>query len=181
VLIDLVHEGAIDREEGIRRAAEIDFEAAAITRFEGEAAALAAGTPASAGVASGRAVFESARAVELSARTAGPIILIRPDTSTADVAGFAVSAGILTASGGRTAHAAVVARQLGKACVVGCAGLAVDEAARQAVISGRTIKEGDWLSIDGESGEVFLGERRIVTGRPEAEIAEIESWRKRGR
>ncbi|MGO8952535.1 MAG: PEP/pyruvate-binding domain-containing protein [Rhodomicrobium sp.] len=181
VLIDLVHEGAIDRDEGAKRAAQIDFEAAAVTRFEGEAAALATGTPASAGVASGRAVFESARAVELSGRTAGPIVLIRPDTSTADVAGFAVSAGILTASGGRTAHAAVVARQLGKACIAGCAGLAVDATSRQAAISGHTIKEGDWLSIDGESGEVFLGERRIVTVRPEAEIAEIESWRKRGR
>ena len=80
---------------------------------------IAVGAPASTGVASGRAVFESARAVELTSNTAGPMILIRPDTSTDDVSGFAVSAGILTASGGRTARAAVVARQLGKGSVVG--------------------------------------------------------------
>jgi len=178
VLIDLVREGAISESEGAKRAAAIDLEGASVTRFEGESAVLAAGTPASAGVATGKAVFESARAAEISARGAGPVILVRPETSTADVAGFAVSAGILTASGGRTAHAAVVARQLGKACVVGCAGLAVEESARQAEISGHVLKEGDWISIDGESGEVFLGERRIITSRPEAEIAEIERWKK---
>jgi pyruvate,orthophosphate dikinase len=179
VLIDLVHEGLIGESEGAARAAAIDFEAASLTRFEGEATAIATGTPASAGVASGKAVFDSARAGGMCARGDGPVILVRPDTSTADVAGFAVSAGILTASGGRTAHAAVVARQLGKACVVGCTGLAIDEAAKQAKIAGHVIKEGDWLSVDGESGEVFPGKRRIVTSRPEAEIAEIARWNRR--
>ncbi len=178
VLIDLVHEGAIGESEGAKRAAGIDFDAASVTRFEGEAEAVASGTPASAGVACGKAVFDSARAAEI-ARGEGPAILVRPDTSTADVAGFAVSAGILTASGGRTAHAAVVARQLGKACVVGCPGLVVDVEGRRAEIAGHAVREGDWLSIDGESGEVFLGERRIVTSRPEAEIAEIERWGRR--
>ena len=73
----------------------------------------------------------------------------------------------------------MVARQLGKACVVGCTGLAIDEAAKQAKIAGHVVKEGDWLSIDGESGEVFPGERRIITSRPEAEIAEIARWKRR--
>jgi pyruvate,orthophosphate dikinase len=178
VLIDLVREGLIDEKEGARRAGEIDLNGAAITRFAGEAASVATGTPASAGVATGRAVFDSARAVELSKQDARAIILIRPDTSTADIAGFAAAAGILTASGGRTAHAAVVARQLGKACVVGCPGLAVDAGGRQAKISGETIKEGDWISLDGETGDVFLGERHVIVDRPEAEIAEIKRWRK---
>jgi pyruvate, orthophosphate dikinase len=181
VLIDLVHEGVVSESEGVKRAAEIDFEAAAMTRFAGEADAIAAGTPASAGVASGQAVFGSAKGGGIPAGPGKPVILVRPETSTADIAGFAVSAGILTASGGRTAHAAVVARQLGKACVVGCTALSVDDKARQAEIAGHTIKEGDWLSIDGESGEVFLGERSIVTIRPEAEIAEIERWKRRAR
>lgn len=181
VLIDLAHEGMISESEGARRAGAIDLAAASITRFDGKAKAIAAGTPASAGVASGKAVFESARAVEICKQAAGPVILVRPETSTADVAGFAVSAGILTASGGRTAHAAVVARQLGKACVVGCSALSIDVIGREAHIAGHAIKEGDWLSIDGESGEVFLGERRIVTSRPEAEITEIESWKRRTR
>ncbi len=179
VLIDLVHEGAIDISEGVKRAAGIDLDAAAVTRFEGSATAIAAGTPASAGVASGRAVFESSRAVELSQQSFGPIVLIRPETSTADVAGFAVAAGILTASGGRTAHAAVVARQLGEACVVGCPGLTIDVSARQATVSGLTINEGDWVSIDGESGEIYPGERHIIVDRPDAEIAEIKRWQQR--
>ena len=178
VLIDLVHEGLIGRSEGVKRAAGIDFDAASVTRFEGGATAIAAGTPASAGVSSGKAVFESARAAAMCSQGEGPVILVRPDTSTSDVAGFAVSAGILTASGGRTAHAAVVARQLGKACVVGCPALTVDAPARQAEIAGHALKEGDWLSLDGESGEVFLGERRIVTSKPEAEIAEIQRWKR---
>ncbi len=179
VLLDLVHEGLIGESEAVERAAGIDFNAASLTRFEGDATAIASGTPASAGVANGKAVFDSVSAGGICARGDGPVILVRPDTSTADVAGFAVSAGILTASGGRTAHAAVVARQLGKACVVGCTALVIDEAAKQATIAGHAVNEGDSLSIDGESGEVFLGERRIVTSRPEAEIAEIERWKRR--
>ncbi len=179
VLIDLVREGAIAESEGAKRAAEVDFDAACLTRFEGKATAIATGTPALAGVASGEAVFDSERASAISSRGEGPVILVRPDTSTADVTGFAVSAGILTASGGRTAHAAVVARQLGKACVVGCPALSIDAPARQADIAGHTIKEGEWLSIDGESGEIFLGKRRIVTAKPKAEIAEIERWKQR--
>jgi pyruvate,orthophosphate dikinase len=179
ILIDLVREGLIDESEGAKRAAGIDLEAAAITRFEGNATPIAAGVPASTGVASGRAVFTSARTVELTSNGAGPMILIRPDTSTDDVAGFAVSAGILTAIGGRTAHAAVVARQLGKACVVGCPGLAVDASARTATIAGKILNEGDWVSLDGETGEVYLGERRIVVDRPDEEIREIRHWRSR--
>ena len=179
VLLDLVHEGLIGESEAVERAAGIDFNAASLTRFEGNATAIASGTPASVGVANGKAVFDSVSAGGICARGDGPVILVRPDTSTADVAGFAVSAGILTASGGRTAHAAVVARQLGKACVVGCTALVIDEAAKQATIAGHAVNEGDPLSIDGESGEVFLGERRIVTSRPEAEIAEIERWKRR--
>ncbi len=177
ILIDLVREGLISESEGAKRGAGIDLEAVAITRFDGTSEAVAVGTPASTGVASGRAVFESARAVELASSAPGPMVLIRPDTSTDDVAGFAVAAGILTASGGRTAHAAVVARQLGKACVVGCPGLAVNSRAQTAAIAGKTINEGDWVSLDGETGEVFLGKRSIVVDRPEAEIAEIRRWR----
>ena len=87
VLIDLVREGAIGESEGAKRAAGMVFDAASVTRFEGEAKALAAGTPASAGVASGKAVFESARATEISSRGEG-VVASGPDTSTADVAGF---------------------------------------------------------------------------------------------
>jgi len=104
------------------------------------------------------------------------VILVRPETSTADVAGFAASAGIVTAVGGRTAHAALVARQMGKPCIVGCQNLSLDAANHHASLNGLTIREGDWLSIDGGSGTVFGGKGKIVTDRPEAELAEVARW-----
>ena len=94
-------------------------------------------------------------------------------------AGFAVAAGILTAVGGRTAHAAVVARQLGKVCVVGCGDFVTDGQRRLAKLGDKQIGEGDWLSLDGETGEVFLGKREIAVDRPTAEINEVTSWLRR--
>ncbi len=104
------------------------------------------------------------------------MILVRRDTSTADVAGFAAAAGIVTAVGGRTAHAALVARQMGKPSVVGCAGLEVDAGGHGVRLAGAAIKEGDWLSIDGEAGLVYRGRGKIVVEKPDAELAEIARW-----
>ena len=78
--------------------------------------------------------------------------------------------------GGRTAHAAVVAGQLGKVCLVGCRALAIEEKRREAVIGGARIHDGDWLSLDGDTGDVSIGRRTIVTERP-PELAEVERWR----
>jgi pyruvate, orthophosphate dikinase len=102
---------------------------------------------------------------------------VRPEMTTADIGGFAVSAGIVTATGGRTAHAALVARQMGKPCVAGCAQLAVDVVGRGARLAGAAINEGDWLSIDGEIGTVYRGRGEVLRERPEAALAEIEAWR----
>ena len=138
ILIDLVKEGIIDEAEGALRAKQLDLKATAVTRFRGKADAIAHGEAASAGVASGRVVFDSARATEM-AKLSDPVILVRPETSTEDIAGFAVAAGILTAVGGRTAHAAVVARQLGKVCVVGCGDLVTDGQRRLAKLGDKQI------------------------------------------
>jgi pyruvate,orthophosphate dikinase len=105
------------------------------------------------------------------------VILMRPDTSTADVAGFAVAAGIVTSVGARTAHAALVARQMGKPCIVGCGGMTVDVAADRAQLAGTTISGSDWVTIDGGSGNIHLGRCDTVETRPETELAEIASWR----
>jgi pyruvate,orthophosphate dikinase len=102
---------------------------------------------------------------------------MRPDTSTADVAGFAVAAGIVTAIGARTAHAALVARQMGKPCIVGCADMTIDVAADRAQLAGTAIAGSDWITIDGDSGGIYLGRRDMVETRPEAELTEIASWR----
>lgn len=176
VLTDLVREGLLDPATALARVAEIDLERARLTRFASDARAIATAICASPGVASGHAVFDSARAKALAASDE-PVILVRHDTSTEDIAGFAAAAGILTAVGGRTAHAAVVARQLGKVCLVGCRDLIVDEDRRCGEIAGTKIAEGDWISLDGERGEVSLGRREVIAELPETELAEIARWR----
>ena len=174
-VVDLVREGVIDRAEGLLRLSGLDLAAAGFRRFAAEPPqAAAVGTPASPGVASGRAAFDRDAAARLAAE--GPVILIRRDIATEDVAALALSAGVLTSLGGRTAHAAVVARQLGKVCVVGCADLALDGPAH-ARLGQAAVAEGDWLSLDGETGRIFLGRLDIVDTPPVEAMAEIASWR----
>jgi pyruvate,orthophosphate dikinase len=83
----------------------------------------------------------------------------------------------VTAVGGRTAHAALVARQMGKPCIVGCPGLVIDAAARRAQFGDATVDESDWISIDGGSGDIHLGRHDIAVERPYAELAEVARWR----
>jgi pyruvate,orthophosphate dikinase len=174
--VAFVKEGVISPAEALGRLDGIDLDALTDMRFADAGEPCCSGTGASGGVAVGRAAFDSASAARLAAG-GDPVILVRPDTSTADVAGFAASEGIVTAVGGRTAHAALVARQMGKPCVVGCAKLDVDVAAGRAELAGRTIDEGDWLSIDGTKGTIHPGRARLVAERPEAELAEVAKWR----
>jgi pyruvate, orthophosphate dikinase len=174
--VDFVREGLIPPDEAIRRLEGLDRAALAINRFAETTHAAARGTGAAAGVAVGRIAFDS-RAAQRLAEDGEPVILVRRDTSTADVAGFSASAGILTAAGGRTAHAALVARQMGKPCVVGCEVLRIDDENHQGRLGDAPIREGDWISIDGGSGEIFLGQRKIATERPDAELRELDSWR----
>jgi len=176
IATDFVREGMILPAEALRRIESLDLGALAETRLVGDGAAIATGTGASGGVAVGRAAF-STEAAERLAAGGEPVILLRPDTSTADVAGFAAAAGIVTAAGARTAHAALVARQLGKPCVVGCAALTIDETARRARCGEAELAEGDFVSIDGDGGGIYLGRRDIVVSRPEAELAEVARWR----
>ncbi|HKF61236.1 MAG TPA: PEP/pyruvate-binding domain-containing protein [Dongiaceae bacterium] len=165
ILIDFVHEGLIDPATALQRVAAIDLDRAHVTRFADQAPAIATAVSASPGVATGRMAFDSSRAKALAAG-GEPVVLVRHDTSTEDIAGFAVAAGILTAVGGRTAHAAVVARQLGKVCLVGCHELRIREDREGGEIAGRKIVEGDWVSLDGDHGEVTLGRREIIAELP---------------
>lgn len=176
IAVDLVHEGLIWEQEGLARVRDLDLEALSIATFAGSASPAVRGIGASGGVAVGLAAFDAATA-ERMAGNGDPVVLIRSDINTADVKGLAAARGIVTASGGRTAHAALIARQLGKACVVGCAGLAVNSEARVAKLDCKTIREGDWISVDGTTGEVFLEQREIVRARPEAELKAVAAWR----
>jgi pyruvate,orthophosphate dikinase len=173
--VDFVREGRITPAQALQRLRDVDLGKLTSKRLTDVGTPLVRGTGASTGIAVGRAVFDAASAARLSVG-GDPIILVRPDTNTGDVAGFALSAGIVTAVGGRTAHAALVARQLDKPCIVGCAEIAVDVAQRCAHLPGATIKEGEWLSIDGAAGAVYLGRGKVVTDRPEGQLAEVERW-----
>ncbi|HAR17756.1 MAG TPA: pyruvate, phosphate dikinase, partial [Bradyrhizobium sp.] len=131
IAIDLVHEGLITREQARETIAGIDLATLVETSLLPAQPAITAGIGASGGIAVGRATFDSGTAQRLAA-TGDPVILMRPDTSTADIAGFAAAAGIVTAAGGRTAHASLVARQMGKPCLVGCRELRIDTGAQRA-------------------------------------------------
>ncbi len=174
--VDFVSEGRITPAQALARLHDVDLSGLVTNRLVDAGEAVTRGIGASSGIAVGRAAFacESARRL---AQSGEPVILVRPDTSTADVAGFAVSAGIVTAVGGRTAHAALVARQMGKPCIVACEGLAVDAAAHVAQFVRHRLNEGDWLSIDGGSGEIYLGRGKVIGERPAMELAQIERWR----
>ncbi|MBL8140812.1 MAG: pyruvate, phosphate dikinase [Acidobacteria bacterium] len=138
------------------------------------------GLPASPGAASGQAVFTADHAVEWAA-AGKKVLLVRKETVPDDIHGMEVAQGILTATGGMTSHAAVVGRQMGKPSIVGAGALNVDEKARKAVVGGQVIKEGDWVSFDGLSGEVKVGQvatkpseiLQVVSGQMKAEDSDI--------
>jgi len=164
IAFDLHRARVIDRETVVRRV-EPDmleqllapiFDPREKDRAAGGGRVLARGLPAGPGAASGVAVFEAERAARV-AESGKTVILVRRETSPEDLAGMVAAAGILTSRGGMTSHAAVVARGMGKPCVVGAEALTVDEHSREMRAGGRTVREGDWISMDGSTGEVFLG------------------------
>jgi pyruvate,orthophosphate dikinase len=128
------------------------------------------------GVASGALALDTGAVKRLSA-AGSPVIMVRRDTVTTDIEGMALAAGILTGSGGRTSHAAVVARQLGKVCLVACPDLEIDMVRRQCRIGATVLHEDDFLSLDGNSGAIYPGRLSAVTERPEQALAAIATWR----
>jgi len=129
------------------------------------------------GVACGVLALDS-DAVKRASAAGTPAILVRRETVTTDIEGMALAAGILTATGGRTSHAAVIARQLGKVCLVACPHLRIDLAKRQCQIGETLLSEGDFLSLDGNSGAVYAGKLEPVIERPESALRAIAGWRR---
>ncbi|MGI8550096.1 MAG: pyruvate, phosphate dikinase, partial [Dehalococcoidia bacterium] len=164
IAVDLEEAGLIDRETALRRVRPQDvaqllvpvFDDAALAAARHDGRLLARGLGAAPGGATGLAAFDANRAVEL-AETGKDVILIRPETDPDDVHGILRAVGVLTARGGITSHAAVVTRGLGKPCIVGCEALQVEPEARRMTVRDATVCEGDLISIDGATGEVFLG------------------------
>ncbi len=162
IAVDMVRDDIITKEEALGRIEPAMVDQLLRDQYDPEAlkgaSKIAKGLNASPGAAVGRAVFSADEAVEWVER-GEKVVLVRVETSPDDFHGMAIAEGILTARGGATSHAAVVARQIGKPCVAGCAELTVDYATKTArsVNTGITFKEGDWISLDGGTGEVFEG------------------------
>jgi pyruvate,orthophosphate dikinase len=136
---------------------------------------LATGLPASPGAAVGRIVFTADEAVNQG--KAHPVILVRAETVPDDIHGMEVAVGILTSRGGMTSHAAVVTRGMGKPCVAGAGDVDVDAAKKQIRVAGQTLKEGDWISLDGSTGRVVLGKANLVEPDPHSGVfAEFMKW-----
>ncbi len=177
---DQVDEGLIDEAGAVKRLAHLEAERLTRTRVvrSPDARVLCRAVVASQGVAVGEIVFDPAKA-EQRAAAGHSVILVRGTTATEDIVGIAAAAGILTATGGRTSHAAVVARQMDKVCLVGCEALVVDAGANGCTIAGVTFREGDILSLDGHSGEVIAGEVQVELDRPVAGLAKLADWRRK--
>ena len=163
IATQLVDEGLIDLDEALARVTGAQLAQLMFPRFDitAERTLLTTGMAASPGAATGRVVFDSRTAVEW-AEVGERVILVRRETNPDDLNGMIAAAGVLTSRGGKTSHAAVVARGMGKTCVCGAEELNVDTNVRRIVIGNRVITEGDVLSIDGSTGEVFLGEVPVV-------------------
>ncbi len=181
IATDLVAAGVITREEALTRIEPAHVDQLLRDQFDPSARAgatrIAKGLNASPGAAVGRAVFDADTAVEWVGQ-GERVVLVRVETSPDDFHGMAVAEGILTARGGATSHAAVVARQIGKPCVAGCHELSVDYGTRAATANGVGFAEGDWISLDGSTGEVFLGTLPTVSARFEdqPELQTILRW-----
>ena len=166
---EMVEEGLILPEEAIKRVNPEELSQLFAPQFDSRAreeavsskAYLARGFGASPGAATGKAYFDATRAAE-AGKTGAHVILIRPETKPDDIHGILESKGVLTSRGGVTSHAALVTRGLGVPCVVGCEELGVDVQGRHFTVNGRTIREGDDVSVDGTTGEVFAGVIRSV-------------------
>ena len=158
VAVDLVDEGMIDEKEAVCRVEPKQLDALLHPTFDAEALkkaqAVGKGLAASPGAACGRVVFTAEEAKEWHAR-GEKVVLVRLETSPEDIEGMQVAQGILTVRGGMTSHAAVVARGMGTCCVSGCGDIVVDYAAKQFTLAGKVYKEGDWISLDGSTGNIY--------------------------
>ncbi len=162
IAMDMLREGVIDEKTAVLRCEPAKLDELLHPVFDKKAIASAKvitkGLPASPGAATGPVVFFADDAATVLAETGKKAVLVRIETSPEDLKGMLDAAGILTARGGMTSHAAVVARGMGKCCVSGAGELEIDYKARTIKVNGITVKEGDWISLNGSTGEVYLGE-----------------------
>ena len=180
--VEMVSEGVITRDEALKRVQPMHVQQILVPQFDPEAlrksgAPIGQGLAASPGAAVGKVVFDPDRSQQLAAE-GEPVVLARRETSPEDFHGMAPAVGILTSRGGSSSHAAVVARQMGKPCIAGAEEINIDVERQQLTANGTTLREGDWISLDGTTGQVFAG--RIPTIAPdlerETELLTLLKW-----
>ncbi|OGA12613.1 MAG: hypothetical protein A3G25_20125 [Betaproteobacteria bacterium RIFCSPLOWO2_12_FULL_63_13] len=177
IAVEQVREGLIDPGEALARLAGIDVAAIRNLRVVADpSTALGRAVPASVGVATGEIALDCARALERAAAGVA-VILVRADIMTEDIAGIESARGVLTIAGGRTSHAAVVARHFDRVCLVGCESLRIDMQARRCSVGDRVFREGELLTLDGRAGSVYAGALDVVEEAPLEYQAEIARWR----
>ncbi|MHB1841579.1 MAG: pyruvate, phosphate dikinase [Sulfobacillus sp.] len=175
--VDMAKEGLIEERAAVGRVTPEEVAGLLHRTLDPEAEhdLLAEGLPASPGAAVGTIVFDAERASE-QGRSGQSVILVRPETAPDDVHGIVEAAGVLTSRGGMTCHAAIVARGMGKPCIVGCEALRIDLAQRTLTVAGRTLAEGDLITLDGSSGKVYVGQ--VATQEPDLgpEVGVLLGW-----
>ncbi|MEX1051305.1 MAG: PEP/pyruvate-binding domain-containing protein, partial [Gemmatimonadales bacterium] len=175
--VDMVREGLITEADALQRVDPDQLHQLLHPTVDPDAKVteLARGLPASPGAAVGQVVFDADTAAERGGR-GEPVILVRRETSPDDFHGMVVAKAILTARGGMTSHAAVVARGMGTCCVAGAKDLDVDEAGRLFRVNGTTVRESDWITVDGSSGRVLAGRVPLVDPAPTPEFTTLMAW-----
>jgi len=176
IAVDMVDEGLITKSEAVQRVEPVQLEQLLFRRIDPSASVtvIARGLNASPGAATGKAIFDADKAAELGKTEA--VILVRPETNPDDVHGMIPAQGILTARGGATSHAAVVARGLGKPCIAGCEEITIDMEARTLSANGYLVKEGDLITVNGTTGEVILGAVPMLEGEITPDMQKILDW-----
>jgi pyruvate,orthophosphate dikinase len=177
IAVDLVREGLIRPEEALRRLEGLDLSLIVRRRVVGQLGdPIATGVPAGIGVVTG-AIAMSIESARVQAANGPGVILVRNDIATDDIEGIVCSDGVLTAQGGRTSHAAVVARELGKVAIVGCVDLQVSDDEKSCVIAGHRFENGARITLDGETGRIYVGAVEVAEERPDEELKQAEAWR----
>jgi pyruvate,orthophosphate dikinase len=177
IACDMVDEGVISEEEAVARIPPNDLNQLLHPTIDPNSRLdlLTTGLPASPGAACGTLVFDADQAERLG-RAGQSVILVRRETSPEDFHGMVTAKAILTARGGMTSHAAVVARGMGKPCVAGAQALVVDEKASRLLVNGRSLEEGDWITVDGSSGKVFAGQAALIAPELSGNFNRVMKW-----
>ncbi len=179
IAVDLVKEGLVTKEEAILKVDPKQLDALLHPQFDAAALkagkVIAKGLPASPGAATGKVYFTAAEAVQAADR-GEEVVLVRLETSPEDIEGMNAAQGILTGRGGMTSHAAVVARGMGTCCVAGCGDIKIDEEAKTFTLDGKTYREGDYISLDGSTGNVYEGKIDTMEAQTTGDFGTFMGW-----